>query len=186
MKLLRIQVLLEFGAEVDAADANLNTALHYAAGYGQADGVRLLLKQCVVLWCTSCVPQLSASGHAVQLRCVHRLVAALTYRAIVECAQPLLFMCCSKADTGAKNKDGKTSQEVAELNSQVSMAVWPVICNCSAWLEILPLFRQGIPLLCCRDSCLKVGLTGNSILRRTLSSRSSHLQAPKPKQKKRK
>lgn len=40
------QVLLEFKAEVDVADTNDNTALHYAAGYGQADGVKLLLKQC--------------------------------------------------------------------------------------------------------------------------------------------
>jgi ankyrin repeat protein len=42
-----IQVLLSFGADVDASDNNKNTALHYAAGYGQDEGVKLLLKQCV-------------------------------------------------------------------------------------------------------------------------------------------
>jgi ankyrin repeat protein len=41
-------VLLSFGADVNASDNNKNTALHYAAGYGQDDGVKLLLKQCVV------------------------------------------------------------------------------------------------------------------------------------------
>ena len=45
------EVLLEAGASVDAADNNQNTALHYAAGYGQDDGVALLLKQCVALPC---------------------------------------------------------------------------------------------------------------------------------------
>jgi Ankyrin repeats (many copies) len=43
-----VQVLLSFGADVNASDNNKNTALHYAAGYGQDDGVKLLLKQCVV------------------------------------------------------------------------------------------------------------------------------------------
>lgn len=78
MKFLRVQVLLEFGAEVDAADANENTALHYAAGYGQADGVRLLLKQYVVLWCTSCVMPLSVLGLAVDLRCLQRTTSQAT------------------------------------------------------------------------------------------------------------
>lgn len=31
----------------------------------------------------------------------------------------MCFSCCSNADTEAKNKDGKTSLEVAELNAQV-------------------------------------------------------------------
>ncbi len=44
---VRAQVLLSFGADVDASDNNKNTALHYAAGYGQSQGVELLLKQCV-------------------------------------------------------------------------------------------------------------------------------------------
>jgi len=43
------QVLLSFGADVDSSDNNKNTALHYAAGYGQDEGVKLLLKQCVSL-----------------------------------------------------------------------------------------------------------------------------------------
>jgi len=37
-------VLLGHGAAVDAADNNQNTALHYAAGYGQDEGVALLLQ----------------------------------------------------------------------------------------------------------------------------------------------
>ena len=42
-------MLLSFGADVNASDNNKNTALHYAAGYGQDDGVKLLLKQCVIV-----------------------------------------------------------------------------------------------------------------------------------------
>lgn len=33
-------------AKLDAVDANQNTALHYAAGYGQAESVKLLLERC--------------------------------------------------------------------------------------------------------------------------------------------
>lgn len=38
-----LQTLLEKGANANAKDKNNNTALHYAAGYGQADMVKLLL-----------------------------------------------------------------------------------------------------------------------------------------------
>jgi hypothetical protein len=37
---------MEAGAKLDAKDANSNTALHYAAGYGQAESVKLLLEKC--------------------------------------------------------------------------------------------------------------------------------------------
>lgn len=37
-------VLLKAGAGVDALDKNKNTALHYAAGYGRKECVKLLLK----------------------------------------------------------------------------------------------------------------------------------------------
>ena len=51
-----VQVLLSFGADVNASDNNKNTALHYAAGYGQDDGVKLLLKQCAVCHAVSVTP----------------------------------------------------------------------------------------------------------------------------------
>ena len=34
------------GAKVDLLDNNKNTALHYAAGYGQAESVKMLLERC--------------------------------------------------------------------------------------------------------------------------------------------
>lgn len=40
------KLLIEAGAKLDLVDNNKNTALHYAAGYGQADGVKLLLERC--------------------------------------------------------------------------------------------------------------------------------------------
>ena len=40
-------LLLDSGANIDAVDDNLNTPLHYSAGYGQAVCVELLLKRCV-------------------------------------------------------------------------------------------------------------------------------------------
>ncbi len=36
---------MEASAKLDAKDANSNTALHYAAGYGQAEAVKLLLEK---------------------------------------------------------------------------------------------------------------------------------------------
>lgn len=41
------QVLLEAGADANAVDANDNTALHYAAGYGNLEAAQLLLDKCV-------------------------------------------------------------------------------------------------------------------------------------------
>ena len=38
-----MQVLLEAGADVDALDSNENTALHYAAGYGNVEAATLLM-----------------------------------------------------------------------------------------------------------------------------------------------
>ena len=38
------EALLEAGVSIDAVDKNKNTALHYAAGYGTQDCVKLLLK----------------------------------------------------------------------------------------------------------------------------------------------
>ncbi len=43
------QVLLEAGADANAVDANDNTALHYAAGYGNLEAAQLLLDKCVGL-----------------------------------------------------------------------------------------------------------------------------------------
>ncbi len=37
------KLLIEAKANVDIKDSNQNTPLHYAAGYGQADSVKLLL-----------------------------------------------------------------------------------------------------------------------------------------------
>ena len=37
------QALLDAGAAVDALDGNQNSALHYAAGYGNIEAARLLL-----------------------------------------------------------------------------------------------------------------------------------------------
>ena len=42
-----VRALLGAGADINATDHNKNTSLHYAAGYGQAECVGLLLKQCV-------------------------------------------------------------------------------------------------------------------------------------------
>ncbi len=39
------QVLLEAGADVNAVDANENTSLHYAAGYGNQEAAKLLLEK---------------------------------------------------------------------------------------------------------------------------------------------
>lgn len=47
LPLLPPQVLLEAGAEVNAVDANDNSALHYAAGYGNVEAAQLLLAKCV-------------------------------------------------------------------------------------------------------------------------------------------
>ena len=41
-----VRALLGAGADANAIDHNKNTALHYAAGYGQAECVGLLIKQC--------------------------------------------------------------------------------------------------------------------------------------------
>lgn len=41
----RVQVLLEAGADVNAVDANENTSLHYAAGYGNQEAAKLLLEK---------------------------------------------------------------------------------------------------------------------------------------------
>lgn len=38
-------MLLEAGATVDALDSNENTALHYAAGYGNIEAAKLLLEK---------------------------------------------------------------------------------------------------------------------------------------------
>jgi ankyrin repeat protein len=40
-----VNALIEAKAKLDAVDNNKNTALHYAAGYGQAESCRILLKQ---------------------------------------------------------------------------------------------------------------------------------------------
>lgn len=40
------QALLDAGADANAKDENANTALHYAAGYGNSDAAALLLDQC--------------------------------------------------------------------------------------------------------------------------------------------
>ena len=40
------QALLEAGADANAKDENDNTALHYAAGYGNTDAAALLLDRC--------------------------------------------------------------------------------------------------------------------------------------------
>ena len=37
-------MLLDAKADVDATDGNLNTALHYAAGYGKEDMVNILAR----------------------------------------------------------------------------------------------------------------------------------------------
>lgn len=38
------EALLDAGADVNATDKNKNTALHYAAGYGRAECVEMLVK----------------------------------------------------------------------------------------------------------------------------------------------
>ena len=40
----------EAGADVDAKDGNDNTPLHYAAGYGQAEAIQLLLDRYAVVY----------------------------------------------------------------------------------------------------------------------------------------
>lgn len=42
------QALIEAKAALDIIDNNQNTPLHYAAGYGQAESVKLLLERCVL------------------------------------------------------------------------------------------------------------------------------------------
>lgn len=37
------KLLIEAGAKLDQKDNNQNTALHYAAGYGQVESVKLLI-----------------------------------------------------------------------------------------------------------------------------------------------
>lgn len=39
------QVLLDAGADVNVVDSNENSALHYAAGYGNVEAARLLLER---------------------------------------------------------------------------------------------------------------------------------------------
>jgi hypothetical protein len=41
------KLLIEAGAKLDLVDNNQNTALHYAAGYGQVDTVKLLIDRWV-------------------------------------------------------------------------------------------------------------------------------------------
>lgn len=48
-----MQVLIEAKAKLDAVDNNQNTALHYAAGYGQAEACKLLVEKCVLLFLPS-------------------------------------------------------------------------------------------------------------------------------------
>jgi len=40
-----LKVLIEAKAKLDAVDNNQNTALHYAAGYGQAEACKLLVEK---------------------------------------------------------------------------------------------------------------------------------------------
>lgn len=64
-------MLIDAKAKLDAVDNNKNTALHYAAGYGQADSCKMLVE--------------------------------------------------AGADREAKNMDGKTALEVAQLNEQADV-----------------------------------------------------------------
>ena len=74
-------MLLEAGAAVDAADNNSNTALHYAAGYGQDEGVALLLKQCAPLpACLSKRSQLVACTLAISCYGVKPLASLILCR----------------------------------------------------------------------------------------------------------
>lgn len=44
------KLLIKAKANVDIKDSNQNTPLHYAAGYGQADSVKLLLDRWASMW----------------------------------------------------------------------------------------------------------------------------------------
>lgn len=54
------QALIAAKAKLDAVDNNKNTALHYAAGYGQAESCKLLVERCACA--LTCVAYLWLSG----------------------------------------------------------------------------------------------------------------------------
>ncbi len=55
------KALIAAKAKLDIVDNNKNTALHYAAGYGQAGSVTLLLERCERGWVWLGSPSLACS-----------------------------------------------------------------------------------------------------------------------------
>lgn len=80
----RAQVLIEAKAKLDAVDNNKNTALHYAAGYGQAEACKLLIQR----WARG-VWQLF---HCTALHRRARLVASAVLPAAGQALTPMLWL----------------------------------------------------------------------------------------------
>ena len=73
-----VRALLGAGASINATDHNKNTSLHYAAGYGQAECVGLLLKQCVTMPpCSPCAVAGCANEQPTSSRPVPCVASAL-------------------------------------------------------------------------------------------------------------
>jgi ankyrin repeat protein len=134
------------GAKVDLVDNNKNTALHYAAGYGQADSVKLLLDRCGAVFGGAgegsgrdggfaAGPRAAAAGRGAPP--VHRIPRfrrpspptprnpfsppPLHPRRPQTSKTPTPNQTPSGADKGAKNEDDKTALEVAQLNDHTEV-----------------------------------------------------------------
>jgi hypothetical protein len=92
------------GADADEADEEGRTALHFAAGYGELECAKLLL----------------GKGASVDL-CDGNKNTALHYAAGYGQAESVKLLLEHGADKGAKNEDGKTPLEVAQLNEHAEV-----------------------------------------------------------------
>ena len=92
------EALVEAKADIEAMDNNNNTALHYAAGYGQEESTKLLLKQCASL--VQAERYLSLPKR--DLSCSDLAGWALVYHAIPYTALPmdsvLQLTCCAQIE----------------------------------------------------------------------------------------
>jgi len=95
------ELLAKDGADVNEADEEGRTALHFACGYGEA----------------ACAEELLAASADVDRKDKNNNTA-LHYAAGYGQADMVKLLLGKGADRDVKNDDGKTAQEVAELNEQ--------------------------------------------------------------------